>query len=182
MRLAQTNVRWLTIISFSAMVSACGYTTEQDIRSFIDTERAALHPVAKAIPAPKTFEAAVYDEAGKPDPFSKYAFFQFVTGIAKLAKPSIATAELGRSKTELEGFALESMVMVGTLAKEGQNVALVRADGKLYQVKVGSYVGQNMGKVTKIEEMRITLRELVQDDLGEWSARMNMLNMQERTK
>ena len=182
MRVTRTYFGWLIALVFSALVSACGYTTEQEVRSFIDAERAALHPVAKAIPAPKPFEAAVYDEAGKPDPFSKYAFFQFLTGVAKQAKPSIATAELGRSKTELEGFALESMVMVGVLTKEGQNVALVRADGKLYKVKVGSYIGQNLGKVTKVEETRLTLRELVQDDLGDWSARTNMLNMQERIK
>jgi len=49
-------------------------------------------------------------------------------------------------------------------------------------VSVGSYLGQNLGKVTKIEETRLTLRELVQDDLGEWSTRTNMLTMQERTK
>jgi type IV pilus assembly protein PilP len=182
MRLALTKWRWLSALAIAALLSACGYTTEQDVRSFIDAERAALHPVSKAIPSPKPFEAAVYDEAGKPDPFSKQAFVQFLMGAAKAAKPSIASAELLRSKTALEGFALESLAMVGILTKEGQNVALIRAESKIYQVSVGSYIGQNMGKVTKIEEARLTLRELVQDDLGEWSARTNMLNMQERTK
>ena len=182
MRQAPSLWRCISACAFAAVLSACGYTSEQDVRSFIDAERAALHPVSKAIPAPKPFEAAVYDEAGKLDPFSKQAFVQVLIGAAKAAKPSIATADILRAKTALEGFPLESMSMVGILTKEGQNVALVRADGKLYQVSVGGYLGQNMGKVTKIEETRLTLRELVQDDLGEWSARMNMLNMQERTK
>jgi type IV pilus assembly protein PilP len=166
----------------AGFLSACGYTTEQDVRSFMDAERAALHPVSKAIPSPIPFEAAIYDEGGKPDPFSKQAFFQFLIGTVNTGKPSIATPDLLRSRTELEGFPLDSLAMVGVLTQEAQNVALVRAGTKLYQVKVGAHMGQNLGKVTKIEETRITLRELVQDDLGEWSARTNMLNMQERNK
>ncbi len=182
MMLELSYLRVLPAITLAFILSACGYTTEQEVRSFIDAERAALHPVSKVIPAPKPFEAAVYDEAGKPDPFSKYAFMQILIGAAKTAKPSIATPELARNRTVLEGFPLESLTMVGVLTKEGRNVALIRAEGKLYQVSVGSYMGQNLGKVTMIEETRITLRELVQDDLGDWSARTSRLTMQERTK
>jgi len=182
MRLEQSMMRLLPAIVVALLLSACGYTTEQDVRNFIDAERAALHPVSKVITAPKPFEAAVYDEAGKPDPFSKYAFMQGLIGAAKVAKPSIATPELVRNRTVLESFPLASLTMVGVLTKEGQNLALVRAEGRLYQVSVGSYMGHNLGKVTMIEETRITLRELVQDDLGDWSARINSLTMQERTK
>ncbi len=182
MRLKSIRLRCSLTLALVSILSACGYTTEQEVRSFIDTERAALHPVSKVIPAPKPFQAAVYDESGKPDPFSKQAFVQALVGTAKTAKPNIATPELARNRTALEAFALDSLAMVGILTKEGQNVALIRADGKLYQVSVGGYIGQNLGKVTKIEETRLTLRELVQDDLGEWSARTNTLNMQERTK
>lgn len=182
MRLDQPLMRRFTTLAVAFIVSACGYTTQQEVRTFIDAERAALHPVSKVIPAPKPFEAAVYDEAGKPDPFSKQAFMRELIGAAKAAKPSIATPELGRNRTELEGFPLDALVMVGVLTKAGQHLALVRAGGRLYQVSLGSYVGPNLGKVTKIEETRLTLRELVQDDLGEWSSRTNMLTMQERIK
>lgn len=182
MRLSLSSLHWPAVLALVVFLTACGYTTEQDVRGFIDTERAALHPVSKAIPLPTPFEAAIYDEGAKPDPFSKQAFFQLLIGAIKVGKPSIATPDLLRSRTELEGFPLDSLAMVGVLTKEAQNVALVRADGKLYQVRVGGHLGQNLGKVTKIEETRITVRELVQDELGEWSARTNMLKMQERTK
>ncbi|MFM6991582.1 MAG: pilus assembly protein PilP [Rhodoferax sp.] len=182
MKRNQTPVLCMLTVVVVVLLSACGYTTEQEVRSFVDAERAALHPVSKVIPAPKPFEAAVYDDAGRPDPFSRQAFMQALLGAAKVAKPSIATPELARNRTELEGYPLDALAMVGLLTKEGQNLALVRAGGRLYQVSVGSYLGQNLGKVTKIEETRLTLRELVQDDLGEWSTRTNMLTMQERTK
>ena len=182
MRLLPPFLPSLITMALVGFLSACGYTTESDLRSFIAAERAALHPVSKSIPSPTPFEAAVYDEGAKPDPFSKQALFQFFLGTTRSAKPSIATPDLLRNRTELEGFPLDSLAMVGVLIKEAQKVALVRADGKLYQVKVGGHIGQNLGKVTKIEETQITLKELVQDDMGEWTARMNMLKMQERTK
>ena len=85
MRLISTCFRTLLLIASVALLSACGYTTEQEVRSFIDTERAALHPVSKVIPAPKPFQAAVYEEVGKPDPFSKQAFVQALIGTATSA-------------------------------------------------------------------------------------------------
>jgi len=181
MTVFEIRLCWPLVVGAAAFLSACGYTSEQDVRNFIDAERAALHPVSKAIPSPKPFQAAIYDEAGKPDPFNRQTYMQQLVG-AKNAKPSIATPELLREKAALELFPLESMTMVGILTNEGKNVALVRADGKIYQVAVGSYVGQNLGKVTKVEEAGITLRELVLDDMGEWSKRTNMLTMQERNK
>ena len=169
---------WMLVLA----LSACGYTTEQELSAFVDAERAALHPVSKAIPAPKPFEAALYDEQGKPDPFSKQAFVQSMVGTAKATQSSIATPELARTREPLEAFALESMAMVGVMSQAGRKVALVRADGKLHQVVAGSYLGQSMGKVTKVEDTRITLREMVQDELGEWSVRSTIVKLQEMSK
>ena len=182
MRRIQYCLLRLQAILLAGLLSACGYTTEQDLRSFIDAERAALRPVSKALPAPKPFEAADYDEAGKPDPFSKQSFVQSMVGPAKAAKPSIATPELARTREPLEAFALDSMALVGVISQGGRKVALVRADGKLHQIVTGSYMGQSMGKVTQVEDMRITLREMVQDDLGEWSVRSTILKLQEMSK
>lgn len=172
----------LTVWMLALALSACGYTTEQELRGFVDAERAALRPVSKAIPPPKPFEAANYDEEGKPDPFSKQAFVQSMVGPSKATKPSIASPELARTKEPLEAIALDSMALVGVLAQEGRKVALVRADGKLHQIVPGAYMGQNMGKVTKVEDTRITVREMVQDDLGEWSVRSTILKLQEMSK
>ena len=71
---------------------------------------------------------------------------------------------------------------MGVLSQEGRKVALVRVEGKLHQIVPGTYIGQNMGKVTKVEETRITVREMVQDDLGEWSVRSTILKLQEMSK
>jgi type IV pilus assembly protein PilP len=71
------------------------------------------------------------------------------------------------------------MTMVGSLNRQGQLVALVKVDNLLYQVRAGSYLGQNYGRVNKITETEVTLREIVQDSAGEWTERPAALQLQE---
>jgi len=73
------------------------------------------------------------------------------------------------------------MAMVGLLDKGGRRVALVQVNGLLYQVSVGTRLGQNFGRVTAITENQIALREIVQDATGEWIERTATLQLQEGT-
>ena len=41
-------------------------------------------------------------------------------------------------------------------------------------------MGQNFGRITKISETEITLREVVQDAAGEWIERTSTLQLQEQ--
>lgn len=174
--------RWVTLLVCCGALSACGYTSEQDLRSFIAAERAALRPVAKPLPPPKPFEAVTYEEGDKRDPFNRVSFGQSLLVLAKDAKPNLATPELARSKEPLEEFALETMTLVGVLSKEGRSVALVRVDGKLHQVVPGNHLGQHFGKVTRVDEAQLSLREVVQNELGDWVARQTTLKLQERSQ
>ena len=74
------------------------------------------------------------------------------------------------------------MAMVGSLNKEGTPTALLRVDNLIYQVKVGNYLGQNYGKITKITENSIQLREIAQDATGDWIERTASLDLQEGKK
>jgi type IV pilus assembly protein PilP len=47
---------------------------------------------------------------------------------------------------------------------------------------VGDYIGQNYGKITKISETEIALREIVQDAAGEWIERVTTLQLQEKAR
>ena len=58
----------------------------------------------------------------------------------------------------------------------------MKADNLIYQVKVGSYLGQNYGKITKINENSIQLREIAQDATGDWIERSASLDLQEGKK
>jgi type IV pilus assembly protein PilP len=73
------------------------------------------------------------------------------------------------------------MKMVGSLNRNGQLVALLKVDSLLYQVTPGNYVGQNYGRILKILENQIVLREIVQDAAGEWIERPAALQLQEES-
>jgi type IV pilus assembly protein PilP len=74
------------------------------------------------------------------------------------------------------------MRMVGSVNRLGRPYALLRVDNLLYQVKQGDYIGQNYGKITKISETDVTLREIVQDAAGEWIERTSALQLQEKAR
>ena len=57
-----------------------------------------------------------------------------------------------------------------------------QADNLLYYVKAGEYIGQNYGRVTKIGETELVLREIVQDAAGEWIERTSTLQLQEKAR
>ena len=95
---------------------------------------------------------------------------------------SLLAAELNRRKEPLEAYPLDSMSMVGSVTKAGRPYALLRVDNLLYQVKQGDYLGQNYGKITKISETDVALREIVQDAAGEWIERTSALQLQEKAR
>ena len=47
---------------------------------------------------------------------------------------------------------------------------------------MGDYLGQNYGRITRIGETEISLREVVQDAAGEWTERMSSLQLQEKAR
>ena len=101
------------------------------------------------------------------------------------AQPStsgLIAPELSRRKEALESFPLDAMEMVGSLQGSGQPVALVRVDKLIYQVRAGNYLGLNYGRVLRVSENELTLREIVQDASGEWIERPATLELQEKSK
>ena len=87
-----------------------------------------------------------------------------------------------RRKEPLEAFPLDAMAMVGSLNKTGTPTALLKVDSLIYQIKIGSYLGQNYGKVIQITESSIQLREIAQDATGDWIERLVSLDLQEGKK
>jgi type IV pilus assembly protein PilP len=87
-----------------------------------------------------------------------------------------------RRRELLESYPLDTLKMVGTLQKTGLSYALLQADKAIVQAKVGNYIGQNFGMITKVSETEIEIREIVQDASGEWVERKAKLELQENKK
>jgi type IV pilus assembly protein PilP len=115
------------------------------------------------------------------EPFSSDKLASVLRGSpgTTIVNSALIEPELNRRKQPLEAYPLDTMTMVGSLNRQGQLVALVKVDNLLYQVRAGSYLGQNYGRVNKITETEVTLREIVQDSAGEWTERPAALQLQE---
>lgn len=169
----------------AALLSACGSSEHEEVQQWMAEQRTLTRPRVQPIPEPKTFSPQAYTEDGKVEPFSNQKLTQALkrdTQDTPSQSAALVAPELARRKEPLESFPLDAMAMVGSLLKQGQPVALIRVDNLLYQVRPGNYLGQNYGRITKVGESDVTLRELVQDSAGEWIERTATLQLQEKSK
>lgn len=177
-----TSTQALALFMLAGALSGCGSSEQQDLRQWMSEQRAQTRPQVQPIAAPKVFIPQAYTQQAVTDPFSIQKLTQALKrDIAQSpASGALISPELARRKEPLEAFPLDAMTMVGSLAKQGQPVALVRVDNLIYQVRPGNYLGQNYGRITKVGESEVVLREIVQDAAGEWVERKATLQLQDR--
>ncbi len=170
--------------SAALLLLGCGTAGQQELQDWMTQQRAQTKPKVDPIPEPKKFTPQAYTQEATTDPFSNQKLTQALKreSSQSTSNAALVAPELARRKEPLESFPLDAMNMVGSLRKQGLPVALVRVDNLLYQVRPGNYLGQNYGKITKVTETEVVLREIVQDAAGEWIERAATLQLQERSK
>jgi type IV pilus assembly protein PilP len=166
------------------LLAGCGSSGQEELQQWMTEQRAEIKPKVQPIPEPKKFTPQSYTQEAATDPFSNLKLTQALKrDSAQIsANAGLVAPELARRKEPLESFPLDAMSMVGSLVKQGQPVALVKVDNLLYQVRPGNYLGQNYGRIMKVGETEVSLREIVQDAAGEWIERTATLQLQERSK
>ena len=174
----------LVLVLLPLLMAGCNGSSQDELRQWIVDERNQTRPKVNPIPAPKQFKPENYANGGEVEPFSNQKLTQALKrDSAQVASNAgLVAPELLRRKEPLEAFPIDAMALVGSVVKAGQPIGLVKVDGLLYQVKVGNYLGQNFGRVVKITETEVVLREITQDAVGEWIERMSTLQLQERAK
>lgn len=173
-------INWPRASLLLAMLVLGGCSADIDeLRQWMETERREARATIKPLVPPKKFLPQPYEAASGVDPFSMQKLSVAVKQEASQPN-SLLTAEMSRRREPLEAYPLDSMSMVGSLTRQSKRYALLRVDNLLYQVKGGDYLGQNFGRVMKISETDITLREVVQDAAGEWIERSSTLQLQEK--
>lgn len=171
---------WSVALMAAAVLAGCSAEHEQ-LREWMERERREVRPNVSPLQAPKKFDPEPYSSAQGVDPFSNQKLTVALKQEARQPNSALS-AELNRRKEPLEAYPLDSMSMVGSVTKQGRPFALLRVDNLLYQVKVGDYLGQNYGRITRIGETEIALREIVQDAAGEWIERPGTLQLQEKAR
>jgi type IV pilus assembly protein PilP len=159
-------------------LAGCGAGIDE-LKTWMDEERRTIKPNVTPLEAPKRFDPQAYMAANAVSPFSNQKLAVATRQDMREPNP-LLTAELNRRREPLEAFPLDSMSMVGSMNKLGRAYALLKVDALLYQIKVGDHLGQNYGRVTRVAENEVALREIVQDASGEWIERQTALQLQDK--
>jgi type IV pilus assembly protein PilP len=163
-----------------ALLAGCG-AEQEELTQWMEQQRREVKPNVTPLTPPKKFSPQAYVALNGVEPFSAQKLTVALKQEARQPN-SLLAAEINRRKEPLEAYPLDSMRMVGSVNRQGRPYALLRVDNLLYQVKQGDYLGQNYGKITKISETDVTLREIVQDAAGEWIERASALQLQEKAR
>lgn len=170
----------LAVAALAIALGACSGENEE-LQQWMEQQRREVKPNVQPLSPPKKFDPEAYAAGTGVDPFSTQKLSVALKQEARQPS-SLLASELNRRKEPLEAYPLDSMSMVGSVDRDKRRHALLRVDNLLYQVKVGDYLGQNYGKITRIGETEIALREIVQDAAGEWIERTTTLQLQEKAR
>ena len=166
------------------VLSGCFASKDDELRQWMVAQKGNTPPKVEAIAAPNKFIPQEYTQRSAMEPFNNQKLLQALRRDSAQSSADLAliSPELARRKEALESFPLDAVSMVGILNKNNTVVALLKVDRLLYQAKVGNYVGQNYGRITKISDTEIALREIAQDASGEWIERKVNLQLQAKEK
>jgi type IV pilus assembly protein PilP len=175
-------IRLLYCAGLVLSLAACD-AQKDDLDQWMKDTKAAVQPLKNNVEPPKKIEPFTYDNKTQVDPFSpaKLAVAMDRAAKAKAGSGGLAP-DTKRAREVLESFPLESIKMVGQIADSKVTTALLQVDTLVYQAKVGSYAGQNFGKITKINDSEVFIKELVQDATGDWVERETSLRIKEGQK
>lgn len=167
------NKYYLFLTGLVILVAGCAENTYSDLEEFVNQSGEGLRGVVEPLPEILKITQFTYEAFEMPSPFSSKKNNQ-----VKENQGSIQP-DLKRRKEVLESFPLENLAMVGTLQRDQQIYALIKApDSTLHRVKVGNYLGQNFGLITGISEAEIRLREIIQDSTSDWTEHPSTLMLQ----
>jgi type IV pilus assembly protein PilP len=171
-------------LSMVVVLSGCSGESVSDVSDWVSAQKAIEPRATFAAPAPAKFVAEPYDESATPDPFSAQKLLLVLKREAaqSAAGSELVARELKRRKEPMELYPLDNMVYTGMLVKDKQPVALVKVDKQLFQVKTGDHIGSNFGRVIKVSDAEVVLREVVQDATGDWIERKATLQLQENAR
>lgn len=143
----------------------------EDLQSFVANAGAGMRGHIQPLPEVRAYEPFAYQGFEFPDPFKP----RKASGGGGANAP-----DQNRPREPLENYPLESLKLVGTLARGAVLHALVRTpESAIYRVHQGNYLGQNHGRIVAITESDMTLREVVEEQSGDWTERTSVINLQE---
>ena len=170
----RTALLALTCAAF--MLTGCNDRL-QDLRQYVNQVKARKGAHVEPLPQVKPFETFTYDDQNLRSPFIPQ-LQSFARLGAGAGGGSGVHPDFNRAREYLEQFPLDGLKMMGTITVNGIMYALIRdGDGVVHRVTAGNYMGQNFGKIVKITQAGLTLREIIPDGQGGWIERMTTVQL-----
>jgi len=156
---------------------ACGEENISDLDEYVQKVKTRKKGKVPALPDVKSYETFNYVQTNLRDPFQPQ---RAKGGDGGKRNPNGPRPNLKRKREALEQHPLDTLHMVGSLEQGGERWALIKTqDGTIFRVKRGSYMGQDNGRITKITDAQVELKEIVPDGLGGWIKRKSTLGVNE---
>ena len=143
-----------------------------DLKSFTQNAFKDHIPEVEPLPPLKPTAVFIYTASEEVDPFNKGNL-----RIQSTEDENISGDEEGpdltRRKEPLEAFPIDSLKMVGLMAQNGINWAIIDAPDKtVHRVTEGNYMGKNHGEIMLVEGNKLEVMELVRNPVGKWEKKL----------
>lgn len=163
------KVKILLLSSLIALTACSGEYSNLD--TWMQEQRQEAKTKIKPVQLPAPLERAPYFA---PPSKGVHAF-----NVSKMrsAAQNANMPDMNRPKELLENYSLENVKFVGSIGSSQNLAGLVEVDEHVYTVRVGNYIGQNYGKISKITTDGIELIEVVEDAEGNWIHRPAALSL-----
>lgn len=166
----------LSLLGAIALLVACGSRDFTDLDQFMAEKRARPGGIIAPIPTFKAYEAFAYSATRLRSPFDRPIEVREIT---QLQSVSAVKPDENRVKEFLEQYTFDSLAMVGTLERGGEDWALVKdPDGGIHRVQVGNYLGRSHGKIVELTETYLAVVEIVTDGTSDgWVERPRTIEL-----
>lgn len=169
--------RLLAVLLMLLLLSAC-QGKQNDLSQYVNSVIQRPAEPIEPIPPILVSDSFIYDPTDLRDPFLVQVRNEDIAG----GPGDGPRPDPDRRKEYLERFPLDTLDMVGTLARsESENWGLIQdTDGVVHRVSENNYMGQNHGRVSAVLADRVIMIELLPDGNGGWLEREASLSIEEQ--
>ncbi len=174
----------LFIVLTAVGLVSCSGGSHQDLVEYMQEVRQKPARPIEPIPTFSEYHSFTYSAAGIRSPFEAPVGIDFIEGIAQgqIDGPAVQP-DPTRIKEYLESFSISSIQMVGTISKGNELWALVDdGTGNIHRVKEGNYMGRSHGRIIAVDNIQISMVEIVPNGLDGWVERPKVLKLVESSK
>lgn len=179
LRMTRISRPWLRTLVIACVplltLTACTMASHGDLVEYVQKVKAKKGDRIPPLPDVKVYTAYEYDKADLRDPFNAAMDEALVEAASDGPEP-----DMERHKEPLESFPLDTLRFVGHLEQHGRVWAVITApDALVYRVEEGNYLGQSYGRIVRITESQLDIREIVPNGMGGWVERDAVLTLAE---